>query len=103
MTGLSRSLSRAIFHAMLLYGPKLERQQLLLARLVDAGAEILAMACACSYAQAVKDDPSHPLAGHIVATAQYLCKRGKRRVDALLHASAKGVDAQGYALAKRLL
>jgi len=101
--GLSRSLSRSIFHAMLLYGPKLERQQLLLARLVDAGAEILAMACACSYAQAVKDDATHPLAGNVVATADYICRRGKRRVDALLHANAKHVDAQGYALAKRLL
>ena len=103
VAALSRALSRAVFHAMLRHGPKLEREQLLLARLVDAGAEILAMACACGFAQQMKTDASHPLAGHIVETADYVCRRGKRRVRALLHAHAHDTDARGYALAKGLL
>lgn len=100
---LSRALSRAIFHAMLGNGPKLEREQLLLGRLVDAGAELLVMSCACGYAQAVKDDASHPLAGHVIETTDYLCRRGARRVRALLHAHARDTDKRGYALARRLL
>ncbi|MFD0892317.1 acyl-CoA dehydrogenase family protein [Luteolibacter ambystomatis] len=100
---LSRSLSRAIFHAMILNGPKLEKKQMLLARLVDAGAELLAMSCACGYAHAVKDDSTHPLTGKVIATADYICTRGALRVNALLHAHAEEADSRGYSLAKSLL
>jgi hypothetical protein len=39
----SRKLSRSLFHAMARFGPKLERQQVLLGRFVDIGAELFAM------------------------------------------------------------
>src|SRR2546430_1103001 len=49
----SRRLARKLFHAMLVYGPKLERQQVLLGRFVDIGTEIFAITAACTRADAL--------------------------------------------------
>jgi hypothetical protein len=56
MERLSRKLARAIFYAMLLHGPKLERRQLLLGRLVDIGAELFAWSTAVSRAESFMED-----------------------------------------------
>src|SRR5438045_9057642 len=47
----TRHLGRSIFHAMVKFGPKLERRQMVLFRAVDIGAELYAMSAACSRAQ----------------------------------------------------
>src|SRR2546423_1078790 len=44
-------LGRALFHAMVRFGPKLERKQMVLFRAVDIGAELFAMSAACVRAQ----------------------------------------------------
>jgi alkylation response protein AidB-like acyl-CoA dehydrogenase len=46
----TRKLGRAIFHAMVRLGPKLEKRQMVLFRAVDVGAELFAMAATCSRA-----------------------------------------------------
>jgi alkylation response protein AidB-like acyl-CoA dehydrogenase len=56
---LGRKLSRVIFYAMLLHGPKLEKKQLVLGRLVDIGAELFAWSTAISRAQGIFEGPVH--------------------------------------------
>ncbi|MGH7506514.1 MAG: acyl-CoA dehydrogenase family protein [Longimicrobiales bacterium] len=47
----ARKLGRLLFYAMARYGPKLEKRQAVLFRLVDAGAELFAMAAVCVHAR----------------------------------------------------
>ena len=56
----TRRLALTLFHQMLLRGPKLEMRQLILARLVDIGAELAVMALVASRLQTEKDrkDPN---------------------------------------------
>lgn len=93
---LSRKLARTLFHAMAKNGPKLERRQLLLGRLVDVGAELLAMSTAVSYAHSRGDQTS-------IQTACYICQRGKARVKALFADASKAPDREAYRLAKSML
>ncbi len=57
----SRRLAKTLFHAMAKHGPKLERQQLLLGRLVDIGTELFAITGAALYADALikSNDPRY--------------------------------------------
>jgi hypothetical protein len=93
---LSRKLARTLFHAMALNGPKLERRQLLLGRLVDAGSELLAMSVSAARAHALGDEAS-------LQTARFICHRGEQRVRALFADSSSKRDAEAYRLAKRLI
>jgi alkylation response protein AidB-like acyl-CoA dehydrogenase len=93
---LSRKLARALFHSMAKNGPKLERRQLLLGRLVDIGSELFAMSSAAAWAHALGDDAS-------IQTARFICRRGKQRVAALFTEASEAPDAEAYRLAKKLL
>ncbi|HVZ79892.1 MAG TPA: acyl-CoA dehydrogenase family protein [bacterium] len=55
----SRKLARTLFHQMVKFGPKLERRQMILARLVEIGTELFAMAASCAKATALlKENPA---------------------------------------------
>ncbi|MDB6079189.1 MAG: acyl-CoA dehydrogenase domain protein [Akkermansiaceae bacterium] len=95
VASLSRRLARTLFHAMALNGPKLEKRQLLLGRLVDTGAELLAMSTAAAHAHSLGDPAS-------IHTARYVCTRGKARVEALFRASS-APDRAAYKLTKESL
>ena len=54
----SRRLARTLFHCMIRFGPKLEKRQAVLGRLVEVGAELLAISAACARAQMLlRKDP----------------------------------------------
>jgi len=97
---LSRKLSRALFHSMAKHGAKLDKQQLLLARIVDIGTELFAMSAACSYAHQLMKADEDP---HVLRTARYVCVRGRRRIDTLFRELHNPADKHGYKLTQELL
>lgn len=96
-------LSRALFRAMILNGPKLEKKQLLLGRFVDIGTELFAMATAVSHAHSVRDNKDDILHSRAEEITKYLCQRGDRRIKALFRETNKAPDKTGYKLAQNLL
>ena len=55
----SRKLARTLFHCMIRFGPKLEKRQAVLGRLVEIGAELLAISASASRAHAmVRKNPA---------------------------------------------
>ncbi|HEV7594219.1 MAG TPA: acyl-CoA dehydrogenase family protein, partial [Gemmatimonadaceae bacterium] len=72
----TRHLGRSIFHAMVRFGPKLERRQMVLFRAVDIGAELYAMSAACSRAQMLSKQ-GRPEA---IALADVFCLEARERI-----------------------
>ncbi len=89
-------LARHLGYAMARFGPKLERRQAVLGRVVDIGAEIFAVAATCSYALHLNADPAFEL-------ADAFAKGARRRVDALFDALFDNDDAFNYRLAQKVL
>jgi alkylation response protein AidB-like acyl-CoA dehydrogenase len=74
----TRKLGRAIFHAMVRLGPKLERRQMVLFRAVDIGAELFAMSAACTRAQMLRKTGD----ANAVDLADLFCRESSRRIEA---------------------
>lgn len=90
----SRKLARSLFHAMARFGPKLEREQLLLGRFVDIAAELFAMTASCARAAAMPEK---------VPLADYFCRSARLRVEELFRAASRNADEHGYKLAQTLM
>jgi hypothetical protein len=96
---MSRKLARATFHAMVRFGPKLEKRQSVLFRLVDVGADLFAMAAACSRAEMLRKK-GQPEA---VELADLFCRYARRRVKATFRTVFSNEDTPTYATARRVL
>ena len=98
----SRKLARSTFYAMGRYQAKLEQKGELLGRIVDIGAELYAIACACVYASTLAEqDPGNREA--IYELADLFCAQAHRRADALFHALWANDDATQYDAAQSVL
>ncbi len=75
----SRRLARGLFHAMTRFGPKLDREQLLLSRFVGIATELFAISATCSFAQH-KINQGEP-AAEVFSIANYFCRSAKMRID----------------------
>src|SRR5438874_289218 len=97
----SKRLARGLFHAMARFGPKLDREQLLLSRFVGAATELFAISATCSYAQwlLVQGKP----ADEILSVADYFCRSARTRIDHHFAGTMRNVDKRGYALVQDLL
>ncbi len=73
----TRHLGRSIFHAMIRYGPKLERKQAVLFRAVDIGAELFAMSASCSRAMMLSKKGQK----EAIALADTFCREARLRID----------------------
>jgi alkylation response protein AidB-like acyl-CoA dehydrogenase len=97
----SRRLARAIAQAMARYGPKLERRQAVLFRLVDIGAELYAMCATCVQAAAMLE--RRPGDASPVKLADLFCRQARRRVDDLFDDLFDTTDRPAYRVAQQVL
>jgi alkylation response protein AidB-like acyl-CoA dehydrogenase len=98
----SNRLARRLFHAMASRGPKLEREQVLLGRFVDIGAEIFAIATSCGRAQSMLGT-REKTSMELLALADYFCCAARLRIDRLFCNVRHNVDLRGKKLANRIL
>jgi len=97
----SRKLARTVFHCMVRFGPKLEKRQAVLGRLVEIGAELFAMSATVSRAHAmVRKNPGDrgPL-----ELADVFCRQARRRVNDKFEDVWFNDDTRTYRLAQGVL
>jgi alkylation response protein AidB-like acyl-CoA dehydrogenase len=95
----TNKLGRAIFHAMVRFGPKLERRQMVLFRAVDIGAELYAIAATCSRAQMLAKQGRR----EALALADAFCIEARQRIDASFRALFGRSDPALYKVALQVL
>jgi hypothetical protein len=96
-----RKLARTLFHCMIRFGPRLEKRQAVLGRLVEIGAELLAITAACSRAHAMATrDPANqgPL-----ELADVFSRQARRRIEDRFAAVFDNDDMATYAAAQQVL
>jgi alkylation response protein AidB-like acyl-CoA dehydrogenase len=94
-----RRLARTLFHCMIRFGPKLEKRQAVLGRLVEIGAELLAITAACARARATAEQ-NRPGAEEL---ADVFCLHARRRVEERFERIFDNDDVATYQLAQEVL
>jgi hypothetical protein len=94
-----RRLARTLFHCMVRFGPKLEKRQMVLGRLVEIGAELLAITAACARARATAERDRASAA----ELADVFCLHARRRVDERFERIFDNDDVATYHLAQEVL
>jgi alkylation response protein AidB-like acyl-CoA dehydrogenase len=96
----SKLLARRLFSTMAKYGPKLEKEQIILANFVDIGVDLFVMASALSYADhLVGVNPADQSPQEL---ADLFCREARRRIDANFRA-VKGNFNRSYGRVADLL
>jgi alkylation response protein AidB-like acyl-CoA dehydrogenase len=98
----SRKLARSTFYLMGRHQAKLERKGALLGRVVDIGAELYAIACACVYAQTLAEEQPERRE-EIRELADLFCNQAQRRADTLFAQLWSNDDDAQYATAQKVL
>jgi len=97
----SRKLGRTLFYAMARFGPKLEKRQSVLFRLVDVGAQLFAMSAVCVHAQhLIKQNPSDRSPEIL---ADVFCRGARKRVRRLFADVFSNHDQLTYRTAQDVL
>jgi alkylation response protein AidB-like acyl-CoA dehydrogenase len=95
----TRHLGRTLFHAMVRFGSKLERRQMLLFRAVDIGADLFAMTAVCVRAQMLAKQ------GNQEATelADLFCREARQRIAVNFHRFYGKNDGAIYKVSQHVL
>jgi 3-hydroxyacyl-CoA dehydrogenase/alkylation response protein AidB-like acyl-CoA dehydrogenase/enoyl-CoA hydratase/carnithine racemase len=100
----SRRLARAMFHAMLRHGPKLERQQLLLGRFVDIGTELFAITATCLRAERLmQGEATGANKAELLQVADFFCQASRLRIEEKFRRVRRNADQASYRLAQQVL
>jgi hypothetical protein len=99
----SRRLARRLFHAMAINGPKLEREQVLLGRFVEIGAELFAISATCSRAASIAKTAAEAERDEVLQLADYFCASAKLRIERNFAGLRHNTDRSGYRLAQTVL
>jgi hypothetical protein len=86
---------------MMRFGPKLDREQLLLSRFCGIATELFAMSATCSFAQHKIDSGAN--VAEVLSVADYFCRSAKMRIDQHFAGTAENADKRGYDLTQELL
>jgi alkylation response protein AidB-like acyl-CoA dehydrogenase len=98
----SRKLARSTFGLMGRHQASLEQKGALLGRVVDIGAELYGISCACVYALTVgKREPEYRQ--EALELADLFSKQARRRADALFSELFSNDDASQYKAAQKVL
>jgi hypothetical protein len=98
----SRKLARQTFYGMGRWQAKLEYRQGFLARIVDIGAELFAMAASCSRAETLRErDADRGESAYELATV--FCEQARLRVDHLFEQLWNNTDDADRRLAQQVL
>ncbi len=98
----TRRLALTLFHQMLLRGPKLEMRQLILARLVDIGAELAVMALVASRLQTEKDRKDANFT-HNMTVMEHFFKSRRAVVERLFSEVWENADLEAAAAANSVM
>lgn len=95
----TQRLGRALFHAMVRFGPKLEKRQMVLFRAVDIGAELYAMSATIARAQMLHKQGNKQARD----LAEVFCRESRDRIEASFRALYGKHDAVLYRLAQSVV
>ena len=96
----SKKLARALFHSMLRYGPKLDKQQLLLGRLAEIGTELFIIT-----STAMRTDMLHKrdVREDLFPLSDCIFERSKNKISTLFADIKNNNDKNNYKLSKKIL
>jgi hypothetical protein len=97
----SRRMARTLFHQMVKFGAKLEKRQVLLARIADIGTDLFAIAATCAYAQKLLNDGES--AEKIFALTDDFVAQASLRIRQNFDGIAHNADQSGYDLTQQVL
>jgi alkylation response protein AidB-like acyl-CoA dehydrogenase len=97
----SRKLARSLFHAMIRFGPKLEKRQAVLGRLVEIGAELFAISATISRTQALVT--KNPADRSPIEMADAFARNSRRRIDERFATLFDNEDVINYAIAQNTM
>ncbi len=100
----SKKLSRSLFHAMVRFGPALEKQQPLLGRFVEIGTELFVITASILRADRMlrrtKDGVEHK---KVIRMVNYIIAEAKMRIDDKTKRISSNNDKETYAFAQSIL